>query len=798
MANPSGFPREYNVILYRRGTAGTITYRGNASSRVVDYSLKFVENYPKVLTLILSNGDTTSTVNLLNASCAQWSDSVTGALSLGDRVRFGLYQSDGNTVDVLFKGNILKIENMASGQIKVVAYDFLKRLDYIKKNYSHYATIRDRYAFEVTKSNGLKYLTGVTDADISYPLIEVEFASDDTRLSLAGGAGGPSPPFSGYNIATSADYFVAQSFIAEGDAFLGIRFSFSHDADYYNTGDTLVDIDLCADDNGVPGAVIATETWTYSWPVGPDAASWTEEDVSFVNSNFAIPIQTGQKYWIKFRRGMAPQGATPECYIAQDTKDSDYDNGALYYTDSTGSGYDATDFLAIDIDCGIYSPIDSDEFAFDDTSDRIYILSDLETNTVDSYYGSYYRGRATYYYGTITLEDIVKRLIRINNSYMLGNVSANLDRTFKYYNPRGKTMGEAMRELMDLYETSGSWKDYQHVMAHYTDGSSIENCKVGKRLKSTDTPAYILSYAADTANADEHIIMGLPNLLKSNAFRHAAVELIGTDQEGRPIPVYRHDRALATSLFNQTDGMVETMFEQDNGYINVTDLEAAAYQALGSVIRDQWEGDIRLSGQHLLWDWDTTSDTYGSGKIVTLNWSPLGISDVDLKVKEVELGPNTTSIRVTNADDIRSLLYRYTRGGIERLDSTASPEGYPMHTYGTTHVNNTISESVAGTIYMELKDASNVLLTGLVRVKCTVTSDTTTNLKVIRGVFETYNGYSTAPVRYVNLYNAISGGAVITNGNIDLYRTVSSIEVDERVDKFKGTRLTFEVTCKAS
>ena len=73
---------DYEIVLYRKGTAGSITMAANDSSYVVAGSRKLTrnENDISVLEFSLSNGSTVAAENFLSASYAGWSGGVTGAL----------------------------------------------------------------------------------------------------------------------------------------------------------------------------------------------------------------------------------------------------------------------------------------------------------------------------------------------------------------------------------------------------------------------------------------------------------------------------------------------------------------------------------------------------------------------------------------------------------------------------------------------------------------------------------------------------------------------------------------------
>ena len=486
-------------------------------------------------------------------------------------------------------------------------------------------------------------------------------------------------------------------------------------------------------------------------------------------------------------------GGAPAFFIEPEDVGS-YAIDEYMYNTGGGETFVANENLNFNIDQAVYNTQDAKEHYFVDADDKIYLANADPITTVDSYYGAFYRGRVGYYYGTITKEAVCDRLIQANTG-LNAETDANLDRTFGVYSTRGKSILACLREVCDVFENSGSWDGYQSVFASYLNGS-VPTCQVNKRKKTSDPSTYILSHGDDTANDDEHIIIGEPKLKKTNRRNYARVTVVGKGRDEEPLVCTRSDEGLSTSFWEQMKGMAETLVITDESLNSLEEVDKAAYAMLDAVQRDVWEGSIRLSGQHKgVFDWNTSSDTYGSGNIITLNWSPLGISATKFKVKGMVLTPLTTEIFISNVDP--ALKNRLTEGWGRsvRGESFHSPVGLPGVVYGFSYAAATIT---AATLYMELCDSAGTALPGQRRVLCTKYANTDYNLNVYHAEFAPGNGYSSTigGVGQVKLYTARTGGAAANT--IDLTRTVDSITVDEEVDKFKTMKLIFEVLADAS
>jgi len=785
MVNPDSYPLLSRVILYRRGTAGTITYDEDTNSKLIDYEFEFNENYPKKATIRLDNRNYTSTINILNSSCAQWSGSVTGALRLGDYLKFGLFRRGTSTVDYHFKGVITDLVQNGSGELTIIAYDFSKRLEYVKKSFVYYKSYRDSVICDFTA--GWPYNATVpNDSDIQVPMSFVGWSDQEITQHFGNGTG-----TSEYELADDTTKKVAQPFVADGSALVYLVLYIN--ASSYNPNKITLTIET--DNDGQPSGVAIYTNNNITITDGAGVSYLFDLKVAGSAPMMAdTPLAKGSRYWVVVKCNTAPGGGASVMVDSEQTSATVLGDYASY-NGSAWSKVTGEQLQIIVYQLG-FTEQTPDTYYFDDAAKDMDLYGVSAAITASTEFGADYRAMFSYYYGTRTLEEIVLKLIK-QNTGLLGDVSTNLDRTFKTYYTKGKTIAECLRECMDLYETGGTWSGKQHVMGHYEDGSSIQRLKVGKRLNVTDdSEAVTISLPADRpSNSDEWVIIGDPEIKKTTKLKYAAVMLIGQSQTGEPLITVRHDKAKSTSFWTALSGLTETLKVTDENIRDLTQLDAEAIRLMDAVTRDVWEGAIQLSGQHLgLWDTDTTSDSYGSGKILKMYWSPLGISAVKMKVTRLILRKNSTEIYVNNIDTLILNKLSRSMGTMEKIDAFVAPTGSAENVFLETY-DATVATDAA--LYMELEDEDGTDLSNMHRVLCTrFANNANLNANTYHAEFERQNGYSAKQVRYIKLYTKLTGGSLRTT--IDLQRTVSSIDIDEKVDKFKTNRLVIEVTHKAS
>jgi hypothetical protein len=219
-------------------------------------------------------------------------------------------------------------------------------------------------------------------------------------------------------------------------------------------------------------------------------------------------------------------------------------------------------------------------------------------------------------------------------------------------------------------------------------------------------------------------------------------------------------------------------------------VNAEAERLMLAISRNSWEGAIGLSGQFRCIDWDSTSDSFGSGKVVTLTWGPLGISALKMKVTRAVMTPHETVIYVNNVDPkLRNNLTR-SMGSEERTGSFLPSTGIAETVYAMSYFTTAITTGT-DPLYAEIEDGVGTDLWH--RVKCTKYENTTLNLRTYH--FELEAGFM-ATIATIKLYDAMTAGNLIAT--ISLSRTVSSIVIDETISKLFASRVIVEVLAPAS
>jgi hypothetical protein len=757
----------YEIVLYRKGTAGTITMIYDDNSFVISGSRAWSKNENDVGDLVfnLSNGSIVPAENFMNPSFAGWSGGVTGALQLGDYVKYSLYPTKTGAKTQVFFGKITNINHTSDGQLRVTAMDYLKALmrEVPKIIYDGY---RDSLSKSVTWSGGVASMSSISETGgIVTPFAEVALLLDDSRLSL--GSGG---------VLSSADICdakaAAQAFFAPGTDIIGCNMGLATDPSYNPT----VTASLCSDDAGVPGAVLAS------------ASAVTTYITEFYDFDFTggtgIPIKVikGGKYWIKF---------TAPASSANEVNTEAYNNTS--YVVSGHLTYDGTAWSAV-TNKQLYLKIDSADATIYESSSYTYVSSTLYINagvsapSATQSYVTVVRGTLSYYYGTKTNQEIADALLALNTG-LISSTSANQNATSGTFSSLGKKLLEALQELSDQYQPSGTWSGYQLAFAHY-ESAGAQYLKWGKRLSTADSSYVTFSHGSDSSTDEEVRIIDYSGLSMRTDLRPPRVVVIGTDSSDNPICYTVTDRALADSFESRMEGFANAQKVVDANLVTMADVRSRGDGAIAQYAFNVWEGNIVVSGVYPeLIDLDTGSASFGSGKIITLNLSPLGISNQKFKVKGVQVEANQTTITISNVDLATMNVQKYYNYKSNKTEAFYAPVGLADNVYIAVFCDSTVSGSA---YHMTLEDSAGTAITSLVPVLCAKHIVAAYNLNVYQGIFEKDNGYSTPPygVRYIRLY---SGATLIAT--YDLYSASAPVR-DERFDKFKTMRLIVDFMTK--
>jgi hypothetical protein len=765
----------YEIVLYRKGTAGTITLAFNDNSFIVNGSRAWSKNENDVGTLEfgLSNGSIIPAANFMSSSFAGWSDGVTGALQLGDYVKYSLYPTLTGTKTQVFYGKITDIRPTADGQLRITAMDYLKALmrEYAKIVYTNY---KDAGVFvDSTDAQGRDTITGVSDSDIVQPLASVKFATADTRTTL----GDDGDTETAQNIVDGKD--VAQPFSPTQDGIIGLKITTAW-TDSVNDTDLTVVIQK-DDGTGQPDGVDLASV-TIDVTGSPEINDY---DIDFTTSGAPLVIAVGAVYWAVFSTTATSETLTVKTRGPVSGQFSSY----LYKSDGTNWSVQSGAVLYLKIDSVMYQEIDPSDYSLNGTT--ITILEGVEIpNDPTQSYVTIKRGLLSYFYGTVTNQAIADALTKLNTG-LVSSSSANQVAASGTFSTEGKKLLEALQELADQYMSSGAWSGYQLAFAHYESAGS-QYLKWGKRLTTADSSYVTFSYGLDGTTDEEHRIIDYSGLELRSDLRPPRVVMIGTDASGRPLCYTITDKALTDSFETRMEGFANVQKVVDENLATMADVRSHGDGTIAKYAFNVWEGPIVVSGVYPdLIDLGTGSTSFGSGKIITLNLSPLGISNQKFKVKGVQVEANQTTITISNVDLAVMNAQKYYNLKANRTEAFYAPVGLADDVYIAVFCDSTVSGSA---YHMTLEDSTGTAITGLVPVLCAKHVVAAYNLNVYQGIFEKDNGYSAPPygVRYIRLY---SGATLIAT--YDLYSASAPVR-DERFDKFKTMRLIVDFMTKIS
>jgi len=770
---------DYEIILYRKGTAGTITYTFGDSSLVVAGSRRLTRNENDISTLEfqLSNGSNVAAENFLSASFAGWSGGVTGALQLGDYVKYSLYPTKAPTTKgQYFYGKIVELQQTQDGKLKVTAQDYLKKLsrEYTKVFYEGY---RDSVSKTATWADGHYTLTGVTDADIVTPLAYVAVAEDDTAEQI-----GTSTVASSQNIVTGD---VAQPFVATQDGLLGVHVSLLASPSP-ESGTIRISIQT---DNGAgrpSGSAIAYKDVSALGVLG----YYLDYDVDLTTGGVPLPLVVGRTYWVVYHyvsgtlTGCNPQGVTPVStypYTYYLWK-SDGVNWAKQTSRSTHTVIHTVN----------YNSVDPADHVFDDTLNAIYCANTTAQPVQTQTFVTPVRGLVSYFYGTLTSQEIADALLALNTGMSSGS-SANQTAVSGTFSTLGKKLLESLQELADQYQPSGTWSGYQLAFAHYESGGA-HTVKFGKRLTTADSSYVTFSHGFDSATDEEVRIIDWSGLKLRTDLRPSSVVVVGKDASGNPLCYTVTDRALSGSFESRMEGFANVLKMVDDNLTKMSDVQAMGDGSLAAYSTNVWEGQIKVSGVYPdLIDLDTSSATFGSGKIITLNLSPLGISALKLKVKGVVVEANQTTITISNDDVMVNNAQRYYNAKAQRSEAFLAPVGLVDNMYVAVFIDDVADYSPG---WVELRYESGGAIPGLSKVP-TKHQVTALNLNVYHAEFEAADGHSAIGGTMVGvgmIYLRQSSGSA-NYKTYDLYVSTDPVR-DERFHKFKTNRLIVDVLTK--
>jgi hypothetical protein len=773
---------DYEIILYRKGTAGTITYAFGDSSLVISGSRNYKKdrNEPATVEFALSNGSNVAAENFLSASFAGWSGGVTGALQLGDYVKYSLYTTKTGAKTQVFYGKVVRLQQTKDGQLQVKAVDYLQVLNR-KRRKIVYSGYRDRESKSASWSDGYWTISGISEDDVVVPMAHVSLALDDKGDSLwASGSTSTAK-----NLVTGA---VAQPYVATQDGLLGIEFTLTG---LYAYESGTVKVALQADDGtGNPDG-----TDIISTNITKTGDSSEDYEINWTSSSVPRYILSGRLYWIVLT---VTGGTMTGCYCLAGNAVSGYPiPNYLWKSDGVNWAEQTGKALKITVHTVNYTEMEAGSYVFNDSANQIVVMDTLQSPDPTQSFVTPVRGLVSYFYGTVNARTIADDLAALNTSLVSAS-SANMTATSGTFSTMGKRLIESLQELADQYQPSGAWSGYQLAFGHYESGG-VQYLKWGRRQTIADSSYVTFSHGFDTATDDEVRIIDASGLTRRTDLRPPSVTVIGKDADGDPICYTVTDKALSGGFANRMEGFEDALEINDEGIQVMADAWALGDGRLMAFAFDAWEGQIKVSGVYPeLIDPDPTSSTFGSGRVITLNYSPLGIVNQKFTVTGVAVSANETMISISNMDLMVLNAQRYYNTKSQRTEAFYAPVGLVDNMYVAVYYDAAVDWN-EGYAFMGLADGSGNRLTGLLGVRCTKHSVTALNLNVYHAEFEMDNGYSAPPkgvsqvwMGYIADFESLSSAYL---KRYYLYNGSAPIR-DERFDKFKTSRLIVDFLTK--
>lgn len=778
---------DYEIILQHG--AGSLTITPASALVVGDPSLERHENRPQGVkfTLLLPN---IASRNLLSSTCSLWS-SGTGALEIGDRVSLSLYLTSTRAKTAVFTGLVHELKAVGDNLVSVEAREDWAQYETLQRDAIIFADHKDLvYKSTGTDANGQTTIMGLSEANIALPLAVIDLMSGENVEELAQG---------GENLTGTTpapeDRYLAQRFVANRGALIAVRWRASF-ASYPN--DTNFYVGIWSDDNGKPGTYYRRTVTLPSVSIPRDATVrdyWTDFRVDGV----PFILEESKHYWVVFY-GL---GANTQLRRQQIHKSPNLPPGAgltpvkrsadgsawINYDDAASPGTWGNSGLSLSLYVASYER--QADIAQALSGSTLTLLGDKKVEGVPLNITSVppasivpTRARVSYYHGTRTVREMLQDLI--GRGACPHNVSADLANTIKLYRTKGKSLAECIREVCDLRMSSGNYSGSQLAVAQLPYATELW---VRRRKHVGDASSFTFSYGTDTSTDNERrIIAGSVQLKRTTKMKPTKVRVIGKAAD-LPLVTIVHDRATA-GLSSRLGYDVEKTL-QDDSLRTLDDCRAygRAYLDAARASFGTWEGQLSISGVYPdLFDLAVVSPTFGSGQIITLNYSPLGISALKCKVKAIRVQGVKTEVTLSSEDLLINNPFSDVAWRTARSESFVSPADAESNVVMEGHYNAVLPAALntlgSGQLYMELQNSNGV--TQGSAVACTVTNDSGYNLKMIHAEFEASNG-STAPsypITQVRLRDAAGANSI-------------QIPV-EPCYKWKTTRAIVELTARLS
>lgn len=750
------------VITRTAGSTLTLT-EADSFGRVIQDSreLQWAESTPAQLSFVLSNKQT-GTSNFLDTTFNLWTSGA-GALALGQRVDYSVYPTLTGTKTLVFAGFIVDMQQGTDGRLSVTCMDDLYKMADVKINktiFNRFVDCERCYRVWDTTYNMYR-ITGSALGTVVLPPVSVKSGDNDIEYLGTHIASGATPNSNTGTELNGTTRKVAQALIGH-DIIGWIRVHKYGGAT--NTADLKASIQ--ADAGGYPSG---TDLWSQTIYPG-SGASWSTT-VCFGSG--LTKLDRSARYWLVF----APTGdtSTIDIQIGTDNTGNYAYASHIYYT---GAAWNSVTSCVL---ADVYYVDDQDVSVSSVKVSGSYVyLPTVTERMADAGGCPNVTAELSYYYGTVDLQTVATQIIGATG--LTPNAHADCDRTFGIYRTRGLSALECLQEISDVFENSGSWDGYQHQAAPRWASPTV-TIAFRKRKKTSDSSSLTIAHNNDTSTDSERVIERI-DLRKMVKLRPSGVRVVGKNCDGMPLVRSVDDRGLGAASFRAKTGVNLTYTDYDESLLTMGEVDKKAWAILKSFARDTWEGRVTLTGVYPeVRDYDYGNETYGSGNIITMTYSPLGISSATkFKVMGFRMGPNTTEVQLSNDDTLTQNRLTRGMGKAYKSESFLTPDD--MQTELFIEVFDDNAEVVTANSYMQLKHGSTGWITS--RQLCTLYYDTDMNMAVYHAEFEPNNGYTvsgTDTIDEISLWNAATGGSIDYTYYLGAY---------EEFDKWKTMRVIVE------
>jgi len=746
-------------------------YTNAQTSKLMNFEYQHIENYPKKLKVTLSNADT-DRYNILSATFQGWSNgALIAAVDIGDYVGFGLAPTTTGTVVNVFWGVIADIQpDFSSGTVTLVCDELSEMYEGIKSNKLVFSHFRDGKIVQDSKTTAANYwaLTGITESVIALPFSKVEFCASDSIIETY------TPGIMAEEAFTNGQ--LAQKWLnLDADALFGLSFTVTN---LLGSAHTLTVVLHPDNGSGKPNTAITLATSEIA--IINASSGFITYTTYFTPWTAPIAIVPGQVYWFRFVLNASDVNTklqTDQISPYPTFPSFEKWDGAAWVTNLNES-------IGTSILLGKYETIGWTNCTWQPTTLFVKVINTVGTSP-------HKRGRVSFYYSGINANQIASALTGLSQP-LSGDLALNYAvptgylsvKTFPIWCVGNNYVGASIRELADMFCVNVSGVNYQAAVSHYNGSytpAGANYLKWSRRQTLLDASVMTLS----VAGVDNEVRLISSQNFRKSAKRPASVMVVGQDAFGLPVVAHRDDKGLTNSFRTKTKLML-TEYITDSNITTLQQADEIAKARLDLNVLDVWEGELTISGTYPdLMDVVNSSNTYGSGKIITLTYPMAGLSAQKFKVKQILVTPNSTVIQVSNYDILVENNYTESYAVASRSATILAPTNVDTNVF--IKINSTAIWT--GAAYMELQNAAGTAIGS--RVLCTKFTDPTRDTNIYHAEFEAGNGtttdVSTTWVAKIGLYTEITAGSLIC---------MNQLGATYYTPKWSGTRIIVDFATK--